>query len=139
VVLLTDDMPALDPARSFRVRRRIQGFATRDGRSHAAPQRPFLLAGIARPERFEADVRSRVPEIAGSLFFPDHHPYSPDELRGALDRARALGADALVTTAKDEVRLPEMHSDLPVLVLRISAEIQDEVRFREILLARVRS
>jgi tetraacyldisaccharide-1-P 4'-kinase len=54
-----------------------------------------------------------------------------------LERARALGADALVTTAKDEVRLPDLSSDLPILVLRISAEIEDEARFRELVLARV--
>jgi tetraacyldisaccharide 4'-kinase len=139
VVLLADQATsALDASRTFQLRRRIEGFVARDGRDHAAPHRPFLLAGIARPERFEADVRSRSPELAGSLFFPDHHPYSREELRGVLERARSLGADALVTTAKDEVRLPEVASDLPVLVLRIAAEIEDETRFRSLVLARVR-
>ena len=141
VVLLADDAPpptALDPGRVFRMRRRVEGFLARDGSSRAAPRRPFLLAGIARPERFEADARSRSPEVVGSLFFPDHHAYAPDELRAALARARSLGADALVTTAKDEVRLPEVASDLPLLVLRISAEIEEEARFRDVVLARVR-
>jgi tetraacyldisaccharide 4'-kinase len=141
LVLLAEDTPApstLDPARTFQMRRRIEGFATRDGVAHTAPVRPFLLAGVARPERFEADARAQSPELAGTLFFQDHHPYSPEELRGALDRARSLGADALVTTAKDEVRLPDVSSDLPILVLRISAGIEDEVRFRSLVLARVR-
>ena len=139
LVLLTGEAPpALDPARTFHVQRRIEGYFSRDGLGHATPRRPFLLAGIARPERFEADARSRSPEVAGTLFFPDHHRYSPEELRGAFDRARSLGADALLTTAKDEVRLPDVSSELPILVLRISAEIEDEARFRSVVLARVR-
>jgi tetraacyldisaccharide 4'-kinase len=141
VVLMSDDAippPALDPARAFRLTRRVLGVFTRAGESRPAPRRPFLLAGIARPERFEADARSCCPELVGSRFFPDHHPYRPEDLQQARERARSLGADALLTTAKDEVRLPETPEDPEVLVLRIRAEIGDEGRFRETLLARVR-
>ncbi len=52
-------------------------------------------------------------------------------------RARAAGADAIVTTAKDAVRLPPAPLAPPVLVLEIAAEIADEARFRERLLAAV--
>jgi tetraacyldisaccharide 4'-kinase len=119
------------------VRRRIEGFFSRDGRPQAAPRRPFLLAGIARPGRFESDARSQTGGLAGCEFFPDHHVFRGEELRGVLERARSLGADAVVTTAKDEVRLPELGQDLPLLVLRVSAQIEDEARFRELLLAPV--
>jgi tetraacyldisaccharide 4'-kinase len=140
IVLWTGEAPSGAgpcPGPTFRVGRRIEGFFTRDGRPHAAPRRPFLLAGIARPERFEADVRSLATELAGSLFFRDHHAFRPAELARAQERARAAGADALVTTAKDEVRLPEGAFDPPLLLLRISAEIQDEARLLEAVLARV--
>ena len=140
IVLCTGEAPCAGPeaGRTFRVRRRIEGFFTRDGRPQPAPRRPFLLAGIARPERFEADVRSQAADVAGSRFFPDHHRFRADELLGALEQARSRGADAVVTTAKDEVRLPEGEWDPPVLVLRISAEIEDEARFRDAVLERVR-
>ena len=127
----------LGPERTFRVRRRPLGFTTLDGAVVAAPERPFLLAGIARPERFEADV-GECGAVAGSSFFPDHHPFRPDELRAVFDSARAAGADALVTTAKDAVRLPAADLDLPVLVFRITAEIEDEPRFRKHLLRAAR-
>ena len=52
-----------------------------------------------------------------------------------LERARAAGADAIVTTAKDAVRIPALGADPPVLVFRIRAEIADLERFRARVLA----
>jgi tetraacyldisaccharide-1-P 4'-kinase len=54
----------------------------------------------------------------------------------AVARARAAGADAVVTTAKDAVRLEGLPvAGLPVLVLEIEAAIADEARLRARLLA----
>ncbi len=119
----------------FRVRRRVLGFFAVDGLEQAPPLRPWLVSGIARPERFHADVRELVPGAVGSQSFPDHHRFSATQWAAVARRAAAAGADALVTTAKDAVRLPAPGSALPVLVLRIAAQIEDEPRFRERLLA----
>jgi tetraacyldisaccharide 4'-kinase len=124
--------------RVFHVGRRVLGFFGLDGAARPVPARPFLFCGIAGPERFETDVRGRVPGIAGIARFPDHHPYGRDDWRGLLARARAAGADALVTTAKDAVRLPAAGDEGPVLVLRVSAEIRDETRFARRLLSAAR-
>jgi tetraacyldisaccharide 4'-kinase len=125
-------------ARVFQVGRRVLGFVDLAGVARPAPARPFLVCGIARPERFEADVRERVGDVAGCARFADHHRYGRDEWRDLLARARAAGADALVTTDKDAVRLPDAGGEPPVLVLRISAEFHDEPRFRQRLLAAAR-
>lgn len=129
---------ARDDERTFRVSRRPLGFFDLDGRERAAPTRPLLLSGIANPERFWADVALVAPGVVGRAAFPDHHRFTGEEIRRALDQARALRADAVVTTAKDAVRLPGPVADLPVLVFRIAAQIEDEPRFRERLLAAVR-
>jgi tetraacyldisaccharide 4'-kinase len=120
---------------SFRVKRRVLGFFGPEGSEQAAPRRPWLVSGIARPERFHADVRERVASVAGSDTFSDHHRFRAAEWADVQRRAGAAGADALVTTAKDAVRLPAPSGALPVVVLRIAAEIEDEPRFRERLLA----
>jgi tetraacyldisaccharide 4'-kinase len=122
----------------FQVGRRVLGFFDLAGGARPAPARPFLVCGIARPERFEADVRERVGDLAGCARFADHHRYGRDEWRDLLARARASGADALVTTDKDSVRLPDAGGEPPVLVLRVSAEFHDEPRFRQRLLAAAR-
>jgi tetraacyldisaccharide 4'-kinase len=124
--------------RTFRVSRRPLGFFDLDGRERGAPARPFLLSGIASPERFWSDVSSAVSTVAGRSAFADHHRFTADEIRRVVDEARASRADAIVTTAKDAVRLPGPMADLPVLVFRIAAQIEDEALFRERLLAAVR-
>jgi tetraacyldisaccharide 4'-kinase len=123
--------------RTFRVSRRPLGFFDLDGREQRPPTRPFLLSGIANPERFWSDVSSAAADVAGRLAFADHHRFTPDEIRRVAEEARASRAEAIVTTAKDAVRLPEPLPDIPVLVFRIAAEIVDEARFRERLLAAV--
>ncbi len=70
--------------------------------------------------------------MAGTAVFADHHAYSGAGLAGVEERARAAGADAIVTTAKDAVRLPR--PSLPLLVLRIAAEVDDAALLRERLL-----
>jgi tetraacyldisaccharide 4'-kinase len=128
----------LGPERAFVVRRRALGFFAADGTERPAPSRPFLLSGIARPERFEADVRAQVAEPAGHARFRDHHGFTAAELSEVCARARARRADALVTTAKDAVRLPPVTLDLPLLVFRTSPEIAGGDRLGARLLEAVR-
>ena len=80
-------------------------------------------------------MREHVAAVAGTDTFADHHRFSADEWAGVERRAASAGADALVTTAKDAVRLPAAGGSLPVVVMRSGAEIEDEGRFREQLLA----
>jgi tetraacyldisaccharide 4'-kinase len=121
---------ALGPSRTHLVRRRPLGFFDEAGAMATPPTRPYLLVGIARPERFLADVRGMVGALAGQRVFADHHTFSAADLRAVGKEAVRLGADAIVTTAKDRERLPSTELGLPVLVLRLSIEISDEVLFR---------
>jgi tetraacyldisaccharide 4'-kinase len=125
----------LSPARVFRMRRRGAGFFDRGGAPAGTPARPFLLTGIARPERVVADLTGQGAVLAGHAAFADHHRFRVEEVESVLRRAEAAGADAVVTTAKDAVRLPAVASPLPVLVARMRCELEDEARFRERLLA----
>ena len=120
--------------RCFRVRRQVLGFRTLDGREASPPARPFLVAAIARPERFRLDAGALVP-VAGARFFRDHYRYRPEDVRETEAQARAAGAESILTTAKDAVRFPRDVSTLPVNVLAVAAAIDDEARFRERLLA----
>lgn len=106
------------------------GLFTRDGQPAATPRLPFLLAAIADPERFR-DVAA-FHEVAGTAFFRDHHVFATPQLQKVARRARETGADAIVTTAKDEVRLPaDLDLGLPILVLRIAVGIENEGILRE--------
>ena len=129
----------IGPARAFRVERHVAGWRTPAGAPEACPPRAFLLAAIARPERFERDAAAAGAAVVGRAFFRDHHRFRPHELAAVAQQARQAGADAIATTAKDVVRLEAVSfGGLPLIVLGIEARVADEPRLRERLLAAVR-
>lgn len=68
-------------------------------------RRVLAFAGIGRPGKFFATLQELGADIIGRIPFPDHHPYTPDEVMRIVETAQER--DALpVTTEKDMVRLP---------------------------------
>jgi tetraacyldisaccharide 4'-kinase len=64
------------------------------------------FCGIGRPEKFDATLHKLGAEIATFLPFPDHHPYTEQDIQRIRKAARQFGASRIVTTEKDFVRLP---------------------------------
>jgi tetraacyldisaccharide 4'-kinase len=72
----------------------------------------FAFAGIARPEKFFDSLLRWGAEIKATRSFPDHHPYTNEDLTTLRNDARRHNA-LLITTEKDLMRLP---SDMRKLV-----------------------
>jgi tetraacyldisaccharide 4'-kinase len=83
--------------------------------------RVFLVSAVARPDTFVATVRSLGFEITGELRFPDHHAYPPASLERIEATWKAGGADVVLTTSKDRVKLLG-RLDLPLAELPVRAE-----------------
>jgi len=66
-------------------------------------KRVVALSGIATPEIFESSLKDLKIEVVQAWRYPDHHAYTPDELR-SLEALRA--GLPVVTTMKDFPRLP---------------------------------
>jgi tetraacyldisaccharide 4'-kinase len=64
------------------------------------------FAGIARPGKFFATLRTHGARLIGTRAFPDHHRFTEKQARRLLNEAETKKA-MLVTTEKDWVRLPE--------------------------------
>jgi len=128
---LLEQWPLLRERPAFRMARRVTGFADLAGRPAVAPRRAWLLTGIARPERFAADVRLAVGPPLGHSAFPDHHPFSAAELLDTARRAEAAGADAVLTTAKDAMRIAAPPSALAFRVMESGLDLDDESWLRE--------
>ncbi len=70
----------------------------------------FAIAGIGRPEKFFGTLQAMGARIVGHKAFPDHHPYSAQEIEALKQEAANAGA-LLVTTEKDLVRIAANQRD----------------------------
>jgi tetraacyldisaccharide 4'-kinase len=83
----------------------------------------FLVSAVARPDTFTAAVRALGYEIAGELRFPDHHPYPSASLERIETAWKSSGAEAVLTTAKDRVKLlGRLRLRLPFAELPVRAD-----------------
>jgi tetraacyldisaccharide 4'-kinase len=72
-----------------------------------AGKRVFAFAGLADNDQFFRTVVECGATLAGSLGFRDHHRYSAADVRVLRDLAREAGAEILVTTEKDAVKIAD--------------------------------
>ncbi len=97
------------------------------------PARMIAFCGIARPEGFFAMLRGAGCELAGQVAFPDHHAYEAEDYLRLVEAVLHAGADGLVTTAKDAVKIPQVAMDklngvAPVIVAKLKVVLADEAR-----------
>lgn len=85
-------------------------------------KRVFAFSGLANNAQFFDTLRALGAAVVGTREFPDHHRYTLAELRGIRNAAR--GADLIVTTEKDAVKIGPADD---MMALRIEMEIGDEV------------
>jgi tetraacyldisaccharide 4'-kinase len=85
--------------------------------------RAFAFAGIGRPAKFFATLKSLGVEIVAHRTFDDHAPYDPRML-ARLEAEAARHRAQLVTTEKDAVRLPASFRP-KVLVVPVRLAVTD--------------
>jgi tetraacyldisaccharide 4'-kinase len=82
------------------------------------------LSAIARPESFEKFLEDFGAELVLKDHFADHHRYSQQEIIDFINTAKSHGAEMIVTTEKDAVRIPHIERcDVPIYYLRILIDI----------------
>ncbi len=92
------------------------------GRGELRPgAKTIVVSGIARPGSFLATVRSRGFEVVEHLELKDHHPYPPASIAKILDAYRRHGAELVLTTGKDRVKL-QGRLEIPLAEIPIRAE-----------------
>jgi tetraacyldisaccharide 4'-kinase len=107
---------------------------TADGATLAAGTGVVLVSGVARPAGVRRAAEALRLDVLDELRFADHHTY-PESSRRRIARAvRATGAAAVVTTAKDLVKLIKLgaHQDrLPAPLAEIPIACEPEPAFFE--------
>lgn len=74
-----------------------------------------LVTGIARPERLDPYL----PEVIEKYYFEDHHPFTQGELEEIL---LLSGAESLLVTQKDFVKMSSFHLNLSIMELSIDLD-----------------
>jgi tetraacyldisaccharide 4'-kinase len=87
---------------------------------------PFAaLCAIGNPSAFFKHIERDGYLLNYAQAFPDHHIYTQKDVDEFVMKARRAGAQALMTTAKDEVKLRSLRFDLPCFVLEIELDFDD--------------
>lgn len=100
--------------------------------------RVLAFAGIGRPDKFFRTLEECGAVLNQRRPFPDHHPYTADEIAELLATAEAEGLVA-VTTDKDKARLdtsPALRAlSERIMTLPVRFQVEDEVAWRAIVMA----
>ena len=95
-------------------------------------KRVMAVSAIGNPASFEQTLNNIGAVIIESLRFPDHHDYTIEEMLDVVDQANRQGAEAIVITEKDAVKVPEMpksvvheRSPIPIYVVSVEVTFQD--------------
>ena len=89
----------------------------------------FAFCGLGNPESFFALLRQSRMDVAESRAFRDHHQYAQRDVDDLERSAREAGTEALITTAKDAVKLADLRFSLPCYVAEIEVEMDDPAAF----------
>lgn len=105
----------------------------------ATARKLFAFCGLAKPENFFESLRNTGIEVSGTQAFADHFRYTDSAIRSVEDGARNSGAEALITTAKDAVKLQNVQRTLQCYVAEIGIEMEDAEGFALILSEKAQS
>ncbi len=108
------DTPVFRSSHIPRIHRIIKGRGD-GGESALAPLdmtavagRPvYAFSGIARNDDFKATVEGLGCQLAGFKGFPDHYPYRHEDVDRLKSESATSGAELILTTEKDAVRIPD--------------------------------
>ncbi|HEY2930464.1 MAG TPA: tetraacyldisaccharide 4'-kinase [Acidobacteriota bacterium] len=92
------------------------------------------LSAIGNPSVFEHDLRHHQIQVLEHLALRDHFPYSQEMLDRALRRCQEVGADIIVTTEKDAVKMDSFQ--IPsgkIYALGIETRVDEQENFIEYL------
>ena len=83
------------------------------------------FCAVGNPRAFFAHLRRDGHDLAYTRAFADHHAYTSSDLESVARAAAASGARALLTTAKDAVKLRGAKFPLPCYVVEVALEVDE--------------
>lgn len=91
----------------------------------------LAFTGIGYPEKFHQTLREAGYQVKGFSPFPDHYPFTSEDLHRLKIRAR-LAEASLITTEKDAVRIPAI-SRAGILTLPMRLDFRPKNALKDVL------
>ncbi|MDD7411224.1 MAG: tetraacyldisaccharide 4'-kinase [Fusobacterium gastrosuis] len=82
-------------------------------------KRILIFSGLANPINFEKTISSLGPSYIERIDFKDHHNFKPKDIAFIKKKSEIMGAEYIVTTEKDLVKLPTNINISNLFVLKI--------------------
>ena len=101
-------------------------------------KRILSLSAIGNPAAFHRTLTTLGHEPVATLTFPDHHKYTTDDIHRISEETESVGAEIIVTTLKDLVKLPLASvRNRPLAALEIGIQFQTGLQDLEYLLNKI--
>lgn len=96
----------------------------------------LAFAGLGLPHKFKSTLEDNDYTLVDFVAFPDHHPYSQDDIASLEEKAKQMGA-TLITTEKDAVRIKDEWLASSIKTLNVEVKFENENAFRDFLFTRL--
>ena len=101
-------------------------------------KRILSLSAIGNPAAFHRTLTTLGHEPVATLTFPDHHTYTTDDILRISEETESVGAEIIVTTLKDLVKLPLANvRNRPLCALEIGIQFKTGLQDLEYLLNKI--
>lgn len=90
------------------------------------PKPAAAFCALGNPESFFELLRRSAINPVFTRTFRDHHHYTQADVDSLIQESKKAGAQSVITTAKDAVKLQQSKFELPCYVLNIEISIDDE-------------
>jgi tetraacyldisaccharide 4'-kinase len=95
----------------------------------------LAFCALGNPDNFFEQLRRENFNLTATRKFPDHHRYTQSDVSKIEAEAKEKGAEILLTTAKDAVKLTNLTFEMPCFVVESEMVFDDEKKLREIISA----
>lgn len=96
-------------------------------------ERVFAFCALGNPTSFFEQLKRENFDLAATKAFPDHHFYTQKDIDDLENQAGESKIDALITTAKDAVKLKGRKFEIPCYVVEIEPIISDPKMFSSLI------
>ncbi len=93
----------------------------------------LAFCALGNPGNFFEQLRRDNYEISVQKAFKDHHSYTQKDITDLETIARNAKVEALLTTAKDAVKVTGLKFTMPCFVVEVELGIDDEKAFRDLV------